>query len=147
MYNERAVFERCIVAATCVRWPKEKLQIMVIDDSDQADISQDIDSLCRRLRGEGHPVLVYRRPDRVGYKGGALAFAMKYTQGEFVAMFDTDFVVTPDFLERTVPHFYDADGNKNSVGLVQCPWTWLNGADNMLTRAQVLPNGSCPHSH
>jgi cellulose synthase/poly-beta-1,6-N-acetylglucosamine synthase-like glycosyltransferase len=138
MYNEKAVFRRCIESAVKVRWPADKLEILLADDSDQEDIILEMDALVAQLQARGVLIKIVRRSDRQGYKAGALSFAMQYTRGEFCAIFDADFVIQPDFLERALPYFYDASARKNTVGVVQCPWAWLNEHENILTRAQAI---------
>lgn len=133
IYQERHVVERLIDAVAALDWPRERLQIQVLDDSD------DETTALARARVEYHQrqeldITLLRRPDRRGYKAGALAVGMVHAWGEFIAIFDADFVPPPDFLRRTMPSFL----NRPTLGLVQTRWAHLNANYSLLTRAQSL---------
>ena len=132
IFNEEFVAARVIQAACALDYPRDKLQIQVLDDSTDATVQ--IASQCvRSLVQAGHNVCYLRRSDRVGFKAGALADAMPSATGEFIAIFDADFVPEPDFLLRTIHYFTDL-----AVGLVQTRWGHLNRDSSLLTRGQAM---------
>src|SRR5262245_52923199 len=132
IFNELYVVERLIDATCKVDYPREKLEIQVLDDS--TDETKDI---CRRKvdewKSRGVDIVHIHRADRVGYKAGALDNGMKTMKGRFVAVFDADFLPTPGFLERTIHHFTD-----DRVGMVQTRWGHLNRDYSMLTEVQSI---------
>lgn len=133
IYNERHVIERLVDATAALDWPRAKLQIQVLDDS-----TDETTALARARaqyhRRSGLDIELVRRPDRRGYKAGALAVGLARARGEFVAIFDADFVPPPDFLRRTIPPFLD----RPRLGLVQTRWAHLNASYSGLTGAQSL---------
>ena len=130
VYNERTVAARLIRACGHLAWPRERLEIQVLDDSN--DETRDIvDEEVRQLVAHGLDAKVVRRADRVGYKAGALAHGQRTARGEYIAIFDADFVPQADFLHNLMPHFADA-----RIGMVQARWGHDNRDDNMLTRAE-----------
>lgn len=132
VYNERHVVDRALRAVGALRWPAEKLQVQVIDDS--TDRTTDVVAAeLARLREQGIAVDHVRRAERTGYKAGAVQRGLETATGEFVALFDADFVPPADFLELTVPRFQD-----DRVGCVQTRWTHLNESYSWFTRAQSL---------
>lgn len=132
MFNERYVIERLIDAVCEIRYPREKLQIQVLDDS--IDETQKIaaDAVARK-REQGFDIVYIHRDDRTGFKAGALEAGLKTATGEFVAVFDADFVPQPDFLERTI-HFF----TNEKVGMVQVRWEHINREYSLLTRVQSI---------
>ena len=132
MFNERYVIERLIDAVCEIRYPREKLQIQVLDDS--IDETQKIaaDAVARK-REQGFDIVYIHRDDRTGFKAGVLEAGLKTATGEFVAVFDADFVPQPDFLERTI-HFF----TNEKVGMVQVRWEHLNREYSLLTRVQSI---------
>lgn len=132
IYNERYVAERIVDAACGLRYPRERLQIQVLDDSTD-DTTVLLAERVRRWRRSGVDVVHVRRDSRRGYKAGALRDAMATATGEFVAIFDADFVPAPEFLLTSVPHFADP-----SVGVVQSRWEHLNEDYSLITRLQAL---------
>ena len=132
MYNEVYVVERLVSAVCDIRYPKDKLEIQVLDDSTDETVE-----VTRRLveeyAAQGFDIKHIHRIDRTGYKAGALKHGLAMARGEFVAIFDADFVPKPDFLEMTVPHFQN-----DNVGMVQTRWEHLNEDYSFLTRAQAL---------
>jgi cellulose synthase/poly-beta-1,6-N-acetylglucosamine synthase-like glycosyltransferase len=134
VYNERHVVERLIEAAIRLDWPAGRLQVQVLDDSTD-DTRQIIAAALERYRARGVPIEIkhVRRPDRRGFKAGALQHGLASARGEFVAIFDADFIPPPDFLERTIPCFADPD-----VGCVQTRWGHVNPDTSQLTKAQSL---------
>ncbi len=133
IYNERNVAERVIRAAASMDYPRDRLEIQVLDDSVD-DTKQIIDRLVERLAREGLDIKAIRREDRGGYKAGALANGTALARGEFLAVFDADFVPDPDFLQRTLPPFL-AD---SKIAFVQTRWGHLNRDENMLTICLAL---------
>jgi cellulose synthase/poly-beta-1,6-N-acetylglucosamine synthase-like glycosyltransferase len=133
IYNERHVVERLIDAVAALDWPRDRLEVQVLDDSD--DETTGLARACvEHHRRRGLDIELVRRPDRTGYKAGALAVGLSRARGEFVAMFDADFVPPPDFLRRTIPSFLD----RPALGLVQTRWAHLNADYSPLTWAQSL---------
>ena len=133
VYNELHVVERVIDAVTALDYPRDRLQIQILDDS------TDETTRVARARAAFHcergvDVAVLRRPDRDGFKAGALAWGLSRASGDYVAIFDADFCPHPDFLLRTVPHFLE----RPRLGMVQTRWSYLNADYSALTRAQVL---------
>ncbi len=133
VYNERHVVERVIDRVAALDYPRDRLQIQILDDS-----TDETTHLARARaalhREQGVDVAVLRRPDRSGFKAGALAWGLSQARGEYVAIFDADFCPHPDFLLQTVPHFLA----RPRLGLVQTRWSYLNADYSPLTRAQVL---------
>jgi cellulose synthase/poly-beta-1,6-N-acetylglucosamine synthase-like glycosyltransferase len=132
IYNEKYVARRVIEAAGRIRYPADRLQIQVLDDSTD-DTTEIAAEAVARLRSQGLAAEHLRRPRRIGYKAGALREALRTATGEFVAVFDADFVPKEDFLERTIPGFADP-----RVGVVQTRWGHLNREYSPLTGAQAI---------
>ncbi|MBX3000528.1 MAG: glycosyltransferase [Caldilineaceae bacterium] len=135
VYNEQHVIERLIDACTQIQYPAHRLQIQVLDDStDQTTTIARQRSLYWRQRGLD--VQVLHRTARTGYKAGALGDALPQASGDFIAIFDADFVPPVDFLRRTIPPFLDP--NHRDVGFVQARWGHINADYSPLTRCQAL---------
>jgi cellulose synthase/poly-beta-1,6-N-acetylglucosamine synthase-like glycosyltransferase len=132
IYNEIYVAERVIRSACAVDYPAHLLEIQVLDDSTDETLEL-TRRLVREYRAAGVPIVHLHRDDRTGYKAGALANGLAHATGDFVAIFDADFVVPSDFLRRTLPHFGDPD-----VGIVQTRWSYFNETSSELTRATSL---------
>lgn len=132
VYNERHVVGRALRALGDLEWPAGKLQIQVIDDSTD-ETSAVVAKEFATLRERGINVEHVRLEDRDGYKAGAVEQGLETATGEFVALFDADFVPPADFLTVTMPHFRDPD-----VGCVQTRWEHLNESHSWFTRAQAL---------
>lgn len=132
LFNEKLVVERLIDAVAALDYPAEKLTIQVLDDSTDETIA-----LARARvafhRQHGVNIEYVRRPERTGFKAGALAYGLQFAPGEFIAIFDADFVPPRDFLRQMIPHFRDPQ-----VGMVQARWGHLNDTANPFTRAQAL---------
>ncbi len=132
VFNEMYVVERLIDAVARIDYPREKLEIQVLDDS--TDETQGIArAKVERLKREGHDIVYLHRDNRSGYKAGALQEGLKVARGELVAVFDADFVPTPDFLKRSVDYFTD-----EKIGMVQVRWEHLNRDYSHLTQAQAI---------
>ena len=106
VYNEFYVVERLIDAVANFDWPIEKLEIQVLDDSNDETVDV-IANRVKELRKKGIDIKQLIRPNREGFKAGALAYGMDLLRGEYVAIFDADFVPESDFLNRTIPYFGD----------------------------------------
>jgi cellulose synthase/poly-beta-1,6-N-acetylglucosamine synthase-like glycosyltransferase len=132
IYNERYVAERVLDAACSIDWPQDRLEIQVLDDSDD-DTTSIIARRAARWQRRGIDVRHVRRGTRTGFKAGALAFGMTLTDAPLVAIFDADFVPPQDFLRRTVGIFEDP-----SIGFAQARWGHLNERYSWLTRVQAL---------
>lgn len=130
VYNERYVVERLIDAVAALNYPADKLHIQVLDDSTD-DSTALITSRVTHSRWLGIEIEHIRRGHRAGYKAGALAHGLTTATGEFIAIFDADFVPDPDFLLNTIPHFADA-----TIGAIQTRWTYLNRDYSLLTQIQ-----------
>jgi cellulose synthase/poly-beta-1,6-N-acetylglucosamine synthase-like glycosyltransferase len=131
-YNEMYVIERLVDAVCSIDYPKDKLEIQLLDDStdETVELARDLASKYSIL---GIDIKHIHRTIRTGYKAGALKDGLESARGEFVAIFDADFVPKQDFLKRTLPHFVDPQ-----VGMVQTRWEHLNEEYSFLTRAQAL---------
>ena len=133
LYNEQNVVERVIDATAALDYPPERLHIQVLDDSTDATVALAAGRVAH-YAAQGLYISHVRRPTREGYKAGALRYGLDETDGEFIAIFDADFVPEPDFLRRTIPFFLqDAQ-----VGVVQTRWGHLNQNESLLTRLQAF---------
>ena len=133
IYNERYVVRRLLEAVLNLDYPSHRLQVVVVDDSTD-DTSVIVEEFVRSNSHNGIEVIHLRRRSREGFKAGALQEALRVTRGEFVAVFDADFVPPKDFLKRVLPYLL-AD---ERTGAVQVRWDHLNGGNSSLTRGQVL---------
>ena len=132
IYNEMYVVDRLLDAVAGLDYPRELLEIQVLDDS--TDETCEIARMAvRRIAARGIDVKYLHRADRTGFKAGALQAGLAVAKGEFIAIFDADFVPAPDFLRRLLPHFADP-----GVGMVQSRWGHLNGQYSLLTKIQAL---------
>jgi len=132
VYNERYVAERVLDAVCTIDWPADRLEVQVLDDSDD-DTTAIITRRAARWRRDGIRITHVRRGPRTGYKAGALAFGMTLTEAPFIAIFDADFVPPRDFLRRMLGAFNDP-----SIGFAQARWGHLNERYSWLTRVQAL---------
>ncbi|MGB0137711.1 MAG: cellulose synthase family protein [Flavobacteriales bacterium] len=133
VFNEFYVVERLINTVAEIDYPKGKLEIQVLDDS--TDESFEVAAKCiAGWKAKGLDIVHIQRPDRVGYKAGALAYGLTTCKGEFTAIFDADFVPRKDFLRRTIPFMV----KNNNLGVVQTRWEHLNEDYSMLTRLQAF---------
>jgi len=133
LYNEANVARRVIEAVAAMDYPSGRHEIQVLDDS-QDETRQIVGTVADDLRRMGHDVVVIRRPDRQGYKAGALSYGLARARGEIVAIFDADFVPPKDFLRQGVPLLMDEPKN----ACLQSRWAHLNEDQSWLTRAQSL---------
>ena len=132
IFNERFVVERLLDAVGRLNYPHDKLDIQVLDDStdETAHVAR---ALVEQSVSQGLPVTYLHRSNRAGFKAGALAEGLKTAQGEFIAIFDADFVPPEDFLLRTIHHFTDP-----KVGMVQTRWTHINRNYSFLTEVEAI---------
>ncbi|MDR3751291.1 MAG: glycosyltransferase family 2 protein [Terracidiphilus sp.] len=132
MFNEQFVIDRLIEAVCAMDYPSDKLEIQVLDDS--TDETQAVaQGLVDRYAALGHPIVYIHRTNRYGYKAGALDAGLKVAKGEFVAIFDADFVPPPDWIMKVIHHFAEPE-----IGMVQTRWTHLNRDYSMLTRIEAI---------
>jgi len=132
LYNEMYVAERLIDAVCAIEYPRDLFEIQVLDDS--TDETRSIAELAvRRYAAQGVDIKYIHRVDRTGYKAGALEAGLKVARGEFVGIFDADFIPTADFLTRLLPHFADP-----KVGMVQARWGHINQDYSLLTKIQAI---------
>lgn len=135
IYNERHVVERLISACAALDYPPDRLQIQVLDDSDDMTTGI-IQQTAHTWTAQGVDIEIVRREDRTGFKAGALAYALPAAKGDLIAILDADFVPPKHFLKATVPYFIQS-GNED-VGFVQTRWDHLNRAYSWLTACQAL---------
>jgi len=133
LYNERYVVERLINAAIQLDYPKEHILIQVLDDSTD-DTAKLAEAHVRSCAANGCPIVYRHRTQRSGYKAGALQEGLQSAPGEFIALFDADFIPPPDFLKQTIPEFI----HNPQLGIVQTRWGHLNAEQNLVTRAMAL---------
>ena len=132
MYNEMYVAERIIETAAEINYPRDKFQIQVLDDS--TDETKDIIAKkVEEIAAQGIDIVHIHRLDRTGYKAGALDSAMGQVTGEFIAIFDADFIPDKDFLLKTIPYFQN-----EKIGVVQTRWGHLNKNYSLLTELQAF---------
>jgi cellulose synthase/poly-beta-1,6-N-acetylglucosamine synthase-like glycosyltransferase len=132
IFNEQFVIDRLIEAICGMEYPSDKLEIQVLDDS--TDETQAVAAgIVARYAALGHPIVYIHRTNRMGYKAGALDAGLKVAKGEFVAIFDADFVPPKDWLMRVIHHFAQPE-----IGMVQTRWTHLNRDYSMLTQIEAI---------
>ncbi|MGA7090324.1 MAG: cellulose synthase family protein [Candidatus Acidiferrales bacterium] len=132
IFNERYVIERLVECVAQFDYPRELLEIQVLDDS--TDETQEVARNCvERTQALGVPIGYIHRDNREGFKAGALQEGLKTATGEFVAIFDADFIPPADFLRRTVPYFQDAQ-----LAMVQTRWSYVNRNYSALTEVEAI---------
>jgi cellulose synthase/poly-beta-1,6-N-acetylglucosamine synthase-like glycosyltransferase len=132
IYNERYVIERLIDAVAQFDYPRELLDIQVLDDS--TDQTRQVAHDCvERHRALGVPIRYIHRTNRAGFKAGALHEGLKVASGELIAIFDADFIPPADFLRRTVPYFID-----HKLAMVQTRWSYINRNYSVLTEVEAI---------
>src|SRR5207247_6736386 len=132
LFNEMYVVERLVKAVTEIDYPRDRLEIQVLDDStdETASIAR---ATVEKYARQGFDIHYIHRDDRTGLKAGALEQGMKTAKGNLIAIFDADFVPRPDFLRKLIHHFTDP-----IVGCAQMRWSHINGSYNLLTRLQTI---------
>ena len=132
IFNERYVIERLVEAVSRFDYPHELLDIQVLDDS--TDETVEVARACvERFAAQGLPIYYIHRSNRAGYKAGALEHGLTTARGEFVAIFDADFIPSPDFLRRCIPYF-----ENEKIGMAQTRWTYLNRDYSLLTQVETI---------
>ena len=132
LFNEMYVADRLIESVCAIEYPRERVEIQVLDDS--TDETRGIAELAvRRFAAQGVDIKYYHRSNRIGFKAGALEAGLKVARGEFIAIFDADFIPTPDFLLKLMPRLADP-----KVGMVQARWGHINQDYSLLTKIQSI---------
>jgi cellulose synthase/poly-beta-1,6-N-acetylglucosamine synthase-like glycosyltransferase len=132
MYNEEFVVGRLVEAVCAMEYPRDKIDIQVLDDS--TDESQNVArEVVERYAAMGHPITYIHRTNRHGFKAGALDEGLNVAKGEFVAIFDADFVPGKDWIMQVIHHFAEPD-----VGMVQTRWTHINRDYSLLTKIEAI---------
>ena len=132
IYNEMYVVERLIDAVCHIDYPADKFEVQVLDDS--TDETQNIArALVERYQNKGINVHYLHRENRIGFKAGALAEGLKHAKGRFIAIFDADFIPSPEILLKTVHYFSDPE-----IGMVQVRWGHINSEYSLLTMIQSI---------
>jgi cellulose synthase/poly-beta-1,6-N-acetylglucosamine synthase-like glycosyltransferase len=132
LYNEMYVVDRLLDSVCRIRYPRELLEIQILDDSTDDTIAM-VQASADNYRALGFDIQYVHRDDRRGYKAGALEEGLKVARGEFILIFDADFVAPPDILEKTLGHFADP-----KVGMVQGRWGHINRDYSVLTQVQSI---------
>ena len=132
IYNEKYVAKRLVDAVCNLDYPKDQMNIMVLDDSDD-DTVDVLEKTVNYYKTQGFQIEHVRRGTRKGYKAGALKYAMQITDSELVAIFDADFIPPTWFLKKAIPHF-----SKPNIGLIQCRWGHVNEDYSTITQVQAL---------
>lgn len=133
VFNELYVIERLIDACCAIEYPLDKLEIQVLDDSTDESFDVAAKKIAEKQK-LGIDIKHIKRPERKGFKAGALAYGLDICRGEFTAIFDADFVPRKDFLKQTIPFFFSGD----RIGVVQTRWEHLNEGYSLLTRLQAF---------
>ncbi len=132
IYNEKYVVNRLLNTIVTLKYPLQKLEIQVLDDStDESLVTSK--KLVSDLQQKGYDIKLVHRTDRTGYKAGALKEGLKSAKGEYIAIFDADFVPKQDWLYQTIPFF-----KNQKVGVVQTRWAHLNRNYSLLTKIQAF---------
>lgn len=133
LFNESTIVKRLLKAVTSQDYPREQLEVQVLDDSTD-ETTEIASNLVREYQDQGFNIKLLHRDDREGYKAGALSAGLKTAEGDFLAVFDADFIPGHDWLRKMIPHFFDAPG----IGCVQSRWGHINYRYNLLTNAEGL---------
>ena len=132
VFNELYVIERLLECINLIEYPRAKLEIQVLDDSTDESVKL-TQSLVEKLKKGGLDIVQIRREKRIGFKAGALKEGLKVAKGEFIAIFDADFLPKSDWLLRTVPYF-----KNKKIGVVQTRWSHINRNYSILTQIQAF---------
>jgi cellulose synthase/poly-beta-1,6-N-acetylglucosamine synthase-like glycosyltransferase len=132
IFNEQFVIDRLIEAICAMEYPPERLEIQVLDDSTD-ETCEVAAGIVERYAALGHPIVYIHRTNRHGFKAGALDAGLKVAKGEFIAIFDADFVPPTDWLMKVIHHFAEPE-----IGMVQTRWTHLNRDYSMLTQIEAI---------
>ncbi len=132
VFNEAYVMERLLDNIILLEYPREKLEIQVLDDSTDETVASTAAHV-KRLAANGLDIVHITRTDRSGYKAGALKEGLEIAKGDLIAIFDADFLPEADWLQKTIPHFKDPE-----IGVVQTRWAHLNRDYSILTQIQAF---------
>ncbi len=132
IYNEIYVIERLVEAVLSIDYPEELMEIQILDDSTDGT-SDSCRKLVEAYKEKGRHIIHIHRKERTGFKAGALENGLKHAKGEFIAIFDSDFIPQPDFLLNTIHHFSHPE-----VGMVQARWGHTNRSYHLLTEVQAM---------
>ncbi len=132
MYNEQFVARRIIEAACRIEYPRGRVEIQVLDDSTDETIEIARET-CARMKAAGHDIVFLHRDNREGYKAGALEAGSRVAKGEFIIIFDADFIPPPDILGNIIDYFVDP-----KIGMVQARWEHINRDQSLLTKSQAI---------
>ena len=132
VYNEMYVMDRLLDNIALLDYPKDKLEIQVLDDSTDETVKTTWDHI-EKLKQTGLDIKQITRTDRTGFKAGALKEGLKVAKGEFIAIFDSDFLPKSDWLKRTIPYFKNEE-----IGVVQTRWGHINRNYSILTKIQAF---------
>ena len=132
VYNEMYVMDRLLENIALIDYPREKLEIQVLDDSTDETVLTTFEHV-QRLKATGLDIQHIQRTDRSGFKAGALKEGLKIAKGEFIAIFDADFLPQPNWLKKTIPYFKD-----KHIGVVQTRWGHINRNYSILTKIQAF---------
>ncbi len=132
VYNEKYVIERLIDSVAQCDYPRDRFEIQVLDDSDDETLALS-QSKVEEYKSKGIQIELIRRPERTGFKAGALQYGLEKARGEFIAIFDADFLPHPDFLRKLLPHF-----TSDNIGMVQARWEHVNRNYSVLTKIQAF---------
>ncbi len=132
LFNEMYVARRLIDSVAALDYPKDRLDIQVLDDSTD-ETTAIVEEAVARTRAAGMDIVLIHRNERTGFKAGALENGLKTAKGEFVLIFDADFIAPPDILEKTLGHFEEP-----RVGMVQARWGHVNRGSSLLTELQSI---------
>lgn len=133
VFNELYVVERLLDAMLKIDYPKDKFEVQVLDDSND-ETTKIIQEKIDKEKHLGVDIQLIRRPERIGFKAGALQYGLELAKGKYVAIFDADFIPSPDFLRKTIPHL-EADPK---LGVVQTRWGHINENYSVITRMQAF---------
>lgn len=133
LYNEQYVITRLIDSVLRMEYPKDKLEIQILDDSTD-ETTGIIDNHIKKYLEQGYDIKHIHRTNREGFKAGALKIGLEQARGEFVAVFDADFIPRKKFLKRTIPYFF----KEEKLGLVQTRWEHLNREYSLMTKTQAI---------
>jgi len=132
IYNEQYVVDRLIDNICRLKYPKDRFEVQLLDDSNDETVEISRDKVAE-YKKKGFNIDLITREKRIGYKAGALQYGLKYAKGEFIAIFDADFLPKPEFLIATIPYFQNP-----GIGVVQTKWEHLNQDYSLITRLQAF---------
>jgi len=132
IYNEEYVIDRLIDSVCKLDYPNDKLEIQVLDDSTDESVKM-VAAKIKEHQEKGINIQHIQRPERTGFKAGALEYGLKEAKGEFIAIFDADFLPPSNFLLKTIPHF-----NEKNIGVVQTRWGHINKEYSLFTKMQAF---------